>query len=77
MALADLLHRHRLTQTVAARESGIPVQTLNAIVRGAQEPRRPTINRILSFARRYEPATTYESLFGGPDLPPPVVGNAA
>lgn len=77
MPLADLLQRHQLTQLAFAREAGIPIQTLNAVVRGASEPRRPTINRILVSARRYEPATTYESLFGGPDLPPPVVGNAA
>lgn len=70
MTLSELLQKHHLTQAQAAIEAGLPGSRVSQIVRGAAEPRRPTINRILAFARRYEPTITYEDLFA-PDVPRP------
>lgn len=77
MTLPELIQRHQLTQVAIAAETGLQQSAISDIVAGKRRPRTDTVNRILAFARRYEPSVTYEDLFGAPDLPRPLVAPAA
>ncbi len=77
MTLLELMQRHGLTQVAIATGTGLPQSAISDIAAKKRRPRTDTVNRILAFARLYEPSVTYEDLFGEPDLPRPVVGNAA
>lgn len=56
-----------MTQKRAAAEAAVPIQTLNEVANGRRQARAGTINKILAWARRYEPGVTYEELFA-PEL---------
>lgn len=62
--LSDLLERHDISQGRAAREAGLTPGGLSRILSGHRKPRLNTINILLSWARRYEPAMTYDDLVG-------------
>jgi transcriptional regulator with XRE-family HTH domain len=66
MSLLDLLRRHNLTQRDMAEGTGLAVSAVCDIVNGKRQPTTGTVNRVLAFARRYEPETTYEEVFGDP-----------
>lgn len=65
--LIEFLGRHEVTQKRAAAEADLPIQTMNEIANGKRQARTATVNKILAWARRYEPSITYEQLFA-PDL---------
>ena len=71
MSLGDLLKRHGLTQRDMADGTGLAVSAVCDIVNGKRQPTTGTVNRVLAYARRFEPATTYEDLFGDPAAPSP------
>lgn len=67
MGFAELVQRHGLTQATVAQQSGVPLATVNDVVRRLRDPRTSTVNKLLVFARRYEPEASYEELFA-PEL---------
>ncbi len=67
MALADFVAAQGLTQKRAAGEASVPVATFNDVATGRRQATVPTVNKILVWARRYEPGVTYEELFA-PEL---------
>lgn len=67
MPLLDFFEQHGLTQLRCAAETGLPLSTVNQVARGKRAATTGTVNRILAWARRYEPAVSYEQLFA-PEL---------
>lgn len=65
--LVELLERHDISLGRAARETGLSTAAFSRIVNGNRtRPRMETINTLLVWMRRYEPATTYDDLVGDP-----------
>lgn len=58
------LDSHGLSQTDLAVGSGLAVSQVNGIVRGHTRPRVDTVNRLLAYLRKIDPAVTYDDLFG-------------
>jgi transcriptional regulator with XRE-family HTH domain len=64
MAIAEILKRHNLTQRDVVKGTGLALSAVNDIVNERRHPTTVTVNKILAYIRRYEPAATYEELFG-------------
>jgi predicted transcriptional regulator len=77
MSLPAILDRHGLTQLQVSQESGIPISTINGVFHGTRQPRTDTVNRLLAYLRRYEPALTYEQVWGEPASTPTPEENCA
>lgn len=64
MTLDDILRKHSLTQRDVASGTGLALSAVNDIVNEKRCPTTATVNRLLEYLRRFEPALTYEELFG-------------
>lgn len=64
--LKVFLVRNGLNQTVLAEGIGVTTAAVSQWFSGANNPSKETIDAILSFCRQYDPAVTYEDLFGAP-----------
>lgn len=67
MTIAGVLEKHGLTHRDVAAGTGIALSAVSDILNNKRSPRTDTVNRLLSFLRRYEKGTTpgqlYERLF--------------
>lgn len=81
--IAGLLRRHGISVHRAAGESGLTAPTIYNMLSGDTTPSLLTVQKVLSFARRYEPGVTFEDLFADPgadqasDAPERAVASAA
>jgi transcriptional regulator with XRE-family HTH domain len=62
--LRVFLLRHGLRQEDLADRAGISRVALGNIIAGESQPKKDTIDAILEAARTFDPAITYEALFG-------------
>jgi transcriptional regulator with XRE-family HTH domain len=67
VGLRVFLARHRLSQSDLARAVDISTAAMSQIMTGATNPSKPTIDRILEYARTFEPEVGYDELFNQPE----------
>lgn len=67
--LRVFLVRHGLRQEDLADAVGISRVAVSNLITGKSEPRKATIDAILSYCRSHDPAVTYDQLFGDPAVP--------
>lgn len=73
--LRKFLADHDLTQRALAAGAGLHEGNVSYILSGRHLPKMATVERILGFARRYDPKVTFEDLFAeelpeqAPDTP--------
>ena len=64
MTMEAILQKHGLTQRDVASGAGVTLSSVSDIVNGKRCPRTDTVNRLLAYLRRFEPALTYEQVWG-------------
>ena len=62
--LRVFLVRHNLRQEDLAEAVGLSRVAISNIINGKSQPTRGTINLVLRYCRQFDPAITYEVLFG-------------
>ncbi len=63
--LRAFLARNGLTQRNLADAAGVTDGAVSQVLCGRHCLRKQTIDKVLAFARKFEPSVTYEQLFGG------------
>lgn len=61
--LATLMEKHGLSQRDVADGARIAVSAVSEIMNEKRGPTTGTVNKLLTFLRKYEPKLTYEDLF--------------
>ena len=62
--LKEFLVKYEITQAALAEAVGVTQPAVTFIIRGENNPSKATIDAILRFCRCFDPAVTYEQLFG-------------
>ena len=61
--LRIFLATHNLTQKEMAEKSGVSEVTFSQLMNGRMDPKRSTLEAILSTAQQFDPSITYEQLY--------------
>lgn len=71
MTLAQILHKHNLSDTAVAAALGVTKMSVGNWRRGKSKPTGVNLLRLATFIVAYEPTVKMEELAGVPDKPLP------